>query len=81
MFSSILAILSFLVVGYSVGSVRIVKEGNAALVERLGRYRGTLAPGLNFIVPLLDTVVLEDSLREQTLDTPPQRAITKTTWI
>ncbi|MGB7247489.1 MAG: stomatin-like protein [Phormidesmis sp.] len=77
MFSSILAILSFLVVGYSVGSVRIVKEGNAALVERLGRYRGTLAPGLNFIVPLLDTVVLEDSLREQTLDTPPQRAITK----
>ena len=77
MFASILAILSFIAVGYSVGSVRIVKEGSAALVERLGRYRSTLEPGLNFIVPLLDSVVLEDSLREQTLDIPPQRAITK----
>ncbi|CAN5748808.1 hypothetical protein BH23CYA1_BH23CYA1_05600 [soil metagenome] len=77
MVSSILAILSFLVVGYTVGSVRIIKEGNGALVERLGRYKGTLTPGLNFIVPLLDAVVLEDSLREQTLDTPPQQAITK----
>ncbi len=77
MFSSILAILAFIMVGYSVGSVRIVKEGNAALVERLGRYRNTLEPGLNFIIPLLDSVVLEDSLREQTLDIPPQQAITK----
>lgn len=77
MFSSIIAILAFIVVGYSVGSVRIIKEGNAALVERLGRYRSTLEPGLSFIVPLLDSVVLEDSLREQTLDIPPQRAITR----
>ena len=77
MFSSIIAILAFIVVGYSVGSVRIIKEGNAALVERLGRYRSTLEPGLSFIVPLLDSVVLEDSLREQTLDIEPQRAITR----
>ncbi len=77
MVSSILAILSFLLFGYTVGSVRIIKEGNAALVERLGRYRGTLEPGLNFIVPLLDSVVLQDTMREQTLDIPPQRAITK----
>ena len=77
MVSSILAILSFIMVGYVVGSVRIIQEGNAALVERLGRFRRTLKPGLNFIVPLLDTVALEDSMREQTLDIPPQRAITK----
>ncbi len=77
MFSSIAAILGFLLVGYGVGSVRIVKEGNAALVERLGRYRRTLEPGLNIIVPLLDSVALEDSLREQTLDIPPQQAITR----
>ena len=77
MFASIFAILMFIAAGYSIGSVRIIKEGNAALVERLGRYRGTLEPGLNFIVPVLDSVVLEDSLREQTLDIPPQRAITK----
>ncbi|MGC1308354.1 MAG: stomatin-like protein [Phormidesmis sp.] len=77
MFSSIVAILTFIVFGYAVGSVRIVREGNAALVERLGRYRGTMTAGVNFIVPILDSVVLEDTLREQTLDTPPQRAITK----
>ena len=64
-------------ISYSAVSIRIVKEGNAALVERLGRYRSTLEPGLNFIVPVLDSVVIEDSLREQVLDIPPQRAITK----
>jgi len=57
MFASIFAILMFIAAGYSIGSVRIIKEGNAALVERLGRYRGTLEPGLNFIVPVLDSVV------------------------
>ncbi|MEM8501644.1 MAG: stomatin-like protein [Cyanobacteria bacterium P01_D01_bin.1] len=77
MFSSILAILSFLIVGYTVGSVRVIKEGNAALVERLGKYNRRLDPGVNMIVPLVESVVLEDSLREQTLDIEPQRAITK----
>ncbi|MEO0455167.1 MAG: stomatin-like protein [Cyanobacteria bacterium P01_A01_bin.114] len=75
--SSILAVLSLLVIGYSVGSVRIIKEGNEALVERLGRYRLTLKPGLTFIVPFLDSVVIEDTLREQTLDIEPQNAITR----
>ena len=77
MVSSILAILSFLIAGYTVGSVRIIKEGNAALVERLGKYNRKLEPGVNMIVPLVESVVLEDSLREQTLDIEPQRAITK----
>ncbi|MEM9152583.1 MAG: stomatin-like protein [Cyanobacteria bacterium P01_F01_bin.3] len=77
MLSSILAVLTFLIFGYTAGSVRIVKEGNAALVERLGRFKRTLKPGLNMIVPLLDVVVLQDSMREQTLDIKPQRAITK----
>ncbi len=77
MVSSILAILSFLIAGYTVGSVRIIQEGNAALVERLGKYNRKLGPGVNMIVPLVESVVLQDSLREQTLDIEPQRAITK----
>ncbi|EDX85587.1 SPFH domain / Band 7 family protein [Synechococcus sp. PCC 7335] len=77
MVSSILAILSFLIAGYTVSSVRIIKEGNAALVERLGKYNRKLGPGVNIIVPVVESVVLEDSLREQTLDIEPQRAITK----
>jgi len=77
MLSSIVAILAFITVGYGVSSVRMVKEGRAALVERLGRYNRKLDPGLNFIVPLVEQVVLEDSLREQILDIKPRQAITK----
>ncbi len=75
--SSILAILSLLIISYSVGSVRVINESEAALVERLGKYRATLRPGLNFVVPLLDRVVLRENLREQTLDIEPKTAITR----
>ena len=74
---AILAALALAVVGYMIGSVKIINQGNEALVERLGRYHRKLVPGLNFIVPLLDTVVWEDTTREQVLDIPPQEAITK----
>ncbi|MFK8181859.1 MAG: SPFH domain-containing protein [Phormidesmis sp.] len=77
MLSSIVAILAFITVGYGVSSVRVIKEGRGALVERLGRYNRKLDPGLNFIVPLMEQVVLDDSLREQILDIPPRQAITR----
>ncbi|MEM1281483.1 MAG: SPFH domain-containing protein [Cyanobacteria bacterium P01_D01_bin.6] len=73
----VFAILALIVVGYTVGSVRIVNQGNQALVERLGRYHRKLRPGLNFIVPFLDSIVWEDSIRERLLDVPPQSAITR----
>ncbi|MDA0266930.1 MAG: SPFH/Band 7/PHB domain protein [Cyanobacteria bacterium] len=73
---SIFAILSLIVMGYSIGSVRIVNQGTEALVERLGRYHRKLRPGLNFIVPFMDTIVLEESVRERLLDVLPQPAIT-----
>lgn len=74
---SILAALALLIVGYTVGSVKIVNQGNEALVERLGRFHRKLDPGLNFVVPLLDNIVLEESVRERVIDTDPQNAITK----
>lgn len=73
---SIFAILALVIIGYTVGSVRIINQGNQALVERLGRYHRKLRPGLNFIVPFLDTIVFEESMRERLLDVPPQAAIT-----
>lgn len=75
--SSIFAVLALLITGYSVGSVRIVNQGNEALVERLGRYHRKLRPGLSFIVPFLDTIVLEESMRERLLDVEPQPAISR----
>ncbi|NET32324.1 MAG: SPFH/Band 7/PHB domain protein [Cyanothece sp. SIO1E1] len=75
--SQILAALALVIVGYTIGSVKIVNQGDEALIERLGRYHKKLGPGLNFIVPFLDTVVLEETVRERVLDVDPQAAITK----
>jgi len=58
----IVAVLLILVV---VRSVRIVPQARARNVERLGRYRRTLQPGMNFIVPFIDRVKKEIDLREQ----------------
>jgi regulator of protease activity HflC (stomatin/prohibitin superfamily) len=63
-------------VGYTVGSVRIINQGTEALVERLGKFHRKLTPGLNFVVPFLDTIVLEESTRERVLDIDKQKAIT-----
>lgn len=63
--------------GYSISSAKIISQGNEALVERLGKYKRTLKPGLNFVVPLLERVVVEESSREKVLDIAPQQVITK----
>ena len=59
-------------------SVKIVNQGNEALVERLGKYSGKkLEPGVNFLVPFLDRVVFQETIREKVLDIPPQQCITR----
>lgn len=73
---SLIAALALVVVGYIAGSVKIISEGNEGIVERLGQHRRNLKPGLNFVIPILDTVLVE-STREQILDTVPQQAITR----
>lgn len=60
------------------GSIKIVNQGNEALVETLGKYNGKkLEPGLNFITPFIDKVVFEQTTRERVLDIPPQQCITR----
>lgn len=60
----------------AISSVRIVNQGNAALVENLGSYKKRLDPGLNFLIPVLDKVVYKDTLRLKVLDIAPQSCIT-----
>ncbi|MFB2836483.1 SPFH domain-containing protein [Floridanema evergladense] len=62
---------------YFFSSAKVINQGSEALVEQLGKYHKTLKPGLNFIVPFLDTIVWEESMREQVLDIKPQEVITK----
>lgn len=69
--------IALVLIGYSLGSAKIINQGNEALVERLGQYHRKLRPGLNFIVPLIDQIVMEDTTREQILDIKPQNIITK----
>lgn len=59
-------------------SVKIINQGNEALVERLGKYSGKkLEPGLNFLIPLLDQVVFQETIREKVIDIPAQQCITR----
>ncbi|MCM0592299.1 MAG: SPFH domain-containing protein [Gloeotrichia echinulata IR180] len=64
-------------IGYALGSAKLINQGNEALVERLGKYHRKLKPGLNFIVPFVDQIVMEDTTREQLLDIKPQNVITR----
>ena len=60
------------------GSVKIVNQGDEAIVEKLGKYNGRkLKPGLSFVVPFLDRVAYKETIREQVLDIPPQQCITR----
>ncbi len=60
---------------YIARSVRLVKEGDIALVERFGKYQKTLVPGINFVLPI-DRVALTKSAREQVLELKPQPCMT-----
>lgn len=65
-------------IGAAANSIKIVKQGDEALVEFLGRYEGKkLEPGLNFITPFLSQVVCMETMRERVLEIPPQNCITR----
>src|SRR5579883_2237593 len=70
----VIAIFVLIVLGRS---VRIVPQARAGIVERLGRYHRTLAPGLNVVVPFIDRLRPLIDLREQVVSFPPQPVITK----
>jgi regulator of protease activity HflC (stomatin/prohibitin superfamily) len=57
--------------------VRVVPQQQAWVVERLGKYSGTLDAGLHILFPFLDIVRYKHSLKEIALDVPEQICITK----
>ncbi len=70
-------ILLVIAVIFITRSVKVVPQQNAWVVERLGKYHATLAPGLNFLVPFIDRVAYKHSLKEIPLDVPSQICITR----
>lgn len=58
-------------------SIKVVPQQHAWVRERLGKYAGTLTPGLNFLVPFVDRIAYRHSLKEIPLDVPSQVCITR----
>ena len=74
----LLAIVVFIfVLVVIIRSIRIIPQATAGVVERLGRYHKTLAPGLNLLVPFIDRVRPLLDMREQVVSFPPQPVITE----
>jgi len=72
----VVAIFVFVAVTIAKG-VRIVPQGEEWIVERLGKYHGTLKPGLNIIVPYFDQVRYKLVTKDIILDVQEQEVITK----
>src|SRR6201990_795984 len=72
-----LVVLALFVFIVAAAGVRIVPQARAGIVERLGRYQRTLAPGLALVVPFVDRVKPLIDLREQVVTFPPQPVITE----
>ncbi len=58
-------------------TLKVVPQQHAWVIERLGKYHGTLTPGLNFLVPFVDRVAYKHVLKEIPLDIPSQVCITR----
>jgi len=55
----------------------VVPQQSAYVVERLGKYNGTLSAGFHILVPFLDVIRYRHSLKEQAIDIPEQICITR----
>ena len=57
--------------------VRIVPQGSKHVVQRLGKYLKTLPPGLNIVIPYIDSVAYKVTTKDIVLDIPSQEVITR----
>ena len=72
----VLFLLMLVIVTIAMG-VRLVPQGYKFVVQRLGKYHSTLGPGLNIIIPYMDTVAFKVTTKDIVLDIPSQDVITR----
>ena len=73
-----IAVIVFIVAAIFVTqSVKVVPQQHAWVVERWGRYNGTLTAGLSFVMPFIDRIAYKHVLKEIPLDIPSQICITR----
>ena len=69
-------VLVLIVIGLK-SSIKFVPQNRAYVIERFGKYQSTKEAGLNFILPFIDRISADRSLKEKAVDVPEQSAITK----
>ncbi|OJX63439.1 MAG: hypothetical protein BGO95_00850 [Micrococcales bacterium 73-13] len=74
---ALLIVLAIFVLTTIFKAIRIIPQGFAGVVERLGRYQKTLSPGLNMLVPFVDRLRPLVDMREQVVTFMPQPVITE----
>ncbi len=74
---TILAVLAIIIVVTLARSITVIRQAEKGIVERFGRYKETLDPGLRFLVPFADSLRARIDMRENVLDIEPQAVITK----
>jgi regulator of protease activity HflC (stomatin/prohibitin superfamily) len=70
-------VLLIVAVIFVMQAVKVVPQQSAWVLERLGKYHGTLTAGLNVVLPFVDKVAYKHSLKEVPLDVPSQVCITR----
>lgn len=73
-FLIILGIIIFII---AISAIKVVRQSEVRIIERFGKYHTTADAGLNFILPFVDKVRAVVSLKQQTMDVPPQGVITR----
>src|SRR3989337_4327431 len=73
----LIVILAIVVLVTLKKSIIIIRQAEKGIVERFGKYKETLDPGLRFLVPYVDSLRARVDMRETVLDIEPQAVITK----
>src|SRR5271156_5022373 len=72
----VVAVVVLFVLVAAARTIRVIPQARAGVVERVGRYSRTLAPGVPIITPLIQRGEAHAALREQVVNSAPQAVIT-----